>query len=230
MAIDDITLRHLSRQRIRGAPSTQPGTAGFVPDYTAGELFRQTQRSLVCPLKGEITMDALREAFAKLESAAAAQKLRVMGDPLYVVKADPMDIVPNQREHEACLPVRGEAKEEGDVKPSRLEGGYYIISTTTAGLEDVENVYTWLFGKFLPARKHELTRPYILHRIVAGLDAARPAPSNTIAGGAARPAPSNTIAGGAARPAPSNTIEVQVPASLSIKPARAPGVGGEEPT
>jgi DNA gyrase inhibitor GyrI len=201
MAPDDITLRHLSRQRIRGAPATIPGTSGFVRDYAASELSRQTQRSLVCPLAGPIDLAKLRDAFAKLSAAASAQKLKVTGQPLFAVKADPMVVVPNEREHEACLPVRGEAKEDGDVKPSRLEGGYHIVSTTAAGLEDVENVYTWLFGKFLPARKHELTRPYILHRIVAGLETGEGV-----------------------------IVEVQVPATLSIRPVRAPGSGGDGAT
>jgi len=195
---DDITQRHLSRQRVRGAPATVPGTSGFVHDYDAAELMRHTQRSLVLPIEGEVTLPKLREGFQKLEIVAAAQKLKVTGDPLYVVKADPMVVVPNKREHEVCLPVRGEAREEDGVKPSRLEGGYYIVSTTAGGLEDLENVYTWLFGKFLPARKHELTRPYLLHRIVTG-------------------------SGGV-------SIEVQIPATLSIKPVRAPGSGGEEAT
>jgi DNA gyrase inhibitor GyrI len=198
---DEITNRHLSRQRVRGAPATVPGAAGFVHDYDAAELLRQTQRSLVLPIEGEVTLAKIREGFQKLEAVAASQKLKVTGDPLYVVKADPMVIVPNKREHEVCLPVRGEAKEEDGVKPSRLEGGYHILSTTSGGLDDVENLYTWLFGKFLPARKHELTRPYILHRIV---------PSQ-------------------ARPA-EVAVEVQVPATLSIKPVRAPGSGGEEAT
>ncbi|HMJ56162.1 MAG TPA: GyrI-like domain-containing protein [Polyangiaceae bacterium] len=196
---DDITLRHLARQRVRGAPATKPGMSGFVSEYDVSELMRQTQRSLVCPLAGEVTLDGLREAFAKLQAAASAQKLKVTGDPFYVVKADPMVVVPNQREHEACLPVRGEAKEEGDVKPSRLEGGYHILCVTGGGLEDVENVYTWLFGKFLPSRKHEITRPYILHRIATGLTEGEPV-----------------------------VVEVQVPATLSIKPVRVPGSGGEE--
>jgi|SRR5450432_4065208 len=196
---DDITLRHLSRQRVRGAPATVPGSSGFVHDYDAEELMRQTQRSLVLAIEGEVTLLKLREGFQRLEAAAAAQKLKVTGDPLYVVKSDPMVIVPNKREHEVCLPVRGEAKEEDGVKPSRLEGGYFIVSTTTGGLEDLENLYTWLFGKFLPARRHELTRPYLLHRVMTGPD------------------------GGI-------SVEVQVPASLSIKPVRAPGSSGEEPT
>jgi hypothetical protein len=51
----------------------------------------------------------------------------------------------------------------------------------------------------LPSRKHEITRPYILHRIVTGLTEGEPV-----------------------------VVEVQVPATLSIKPVRAPGVGGEE--
>jgi len=195
---DDITLRHLARQRVRGAPATKPGMSGFVSEYDVSELLRQTQRSLVCPLPGEITLEGLREAFAKLQAVARAQKLKVTGDPFYVVKADPMVDVPNQREHEACLPVRGEAKEEGDVKPSRLEGGYHVVCITRGGLEDVENVYTWLFGKFLPSRKHELMRPYILHRIMAGLAEVEPL-----------------------------VVEVQVPATLSIKPVRAPGSGEE---
>jgi DNA gyrase inhibitor GyrI len=196
--VDDITLRHLSRQRVRGAPATVPGTSGFVHDYDADELMRQAQRSLVLPIEGEITLAKLREGFQKLEAVAASQKLKITGDPLYIVKADPMVVVPNKREHEVCLPVRGEAKEEDGVKPSRLEGGYYIVSTTGGGLEDVENLYTWLFGKFLPARKHELTRPYLLHRIVTAPDGV--------------------------------SVEVQIPATLSIKPVRAPGSGSEEAT
>lgn len=191
---DDITLRHLARQRVRGAPATQPGLSGFVSEYDVSETLRQTQRSLVCPIAGEITIESLRDAFAKLQAAAVNQKLRVTGDPFYVVKADPMVVVPNKREHEACLPVRGETKEEGDVKPSRLEGGYHVLCVTHGGLEDVENVYTWLFGKFLPGRKHEITRPYMLHRIVSGLVEGEPV-----------------------------VVEVQVPATLSIKPVRAPG-------
>jgi DNA gyrase inhibitor GyrI len=201
MAPDDITTRHLSRQRVRGAPSTKPGTSGFVRDYDAIELLRQTQRSLVCPLEGQVDIAKIRDAFAKLQAAAAAQRLKVTGDPFYVVKADPMVDVPNQRTHEACLPVRGEAKEDGEVKPSRLEGGYHIVTTTDGGLDDLENVYTWLFGKFLPARKHELMRPYILHRIVAGLETGEGV-----------------------------IVEVQAPATLSIKPVRAPGAGAEEGT
>jgi DNA gyrase inhibitor GyrI len=201
MADDDITLRHLSRQRVRGAPATIPGTSGFVPEYSAQELMRQTQRSLVCSFEGAITPASLNAAFAKVSAVAKAQHLKVTGDPLYVVKADPMTIVPNQREHEVCLPVRGEAKEDGDVRPSRLEGGYYILCVTQRGLEDVENLYTWLFGKFLPARKHELTRPYILHRVLGG----------------------NGAGGEIA-------VEIQVPATLSIKPVRTPGAGAEELT
>jgi DNA gyrase inhibitor GyrI len=190
---DDITLRHLARQRVRGAPAIKPDLRGAVAEYDVGELLRQTQRSLVCPLAGEVTIESLRAAFAKLQTAANQQKLRITGDPFYVVKADPMVVVPNQREHEVCLPVRGETKEDGDVKPSRLEGGYYVVSTTHGGIEDVENLYAWLFGKFLPSRKHELTRPYMLHRIVTGLADDEPV-----------------------------VVEVQVPATLSIKPVGAP--------
>lgn len=196
---DDITLRHLARQRVRGAPATKLGMSGFVSEYDVSELLRQTQRSLVCPLQGEVTLDGLREAFTKLQAAARTQKLKVTGDPFYVVKADPVVDVPNKREHEACLPVRGEAKEEGDVKPSRLEGGYHIVCVTRGGLDDIENVYTWLFGKFLPSRKHELMRPYVLHRIVTGIVEGEPV-----------------------------VVEVQVPATLSIKPVRAPGSAAQE--
>src|SRR4051794_22370296 len=105
MATDDITLRHLSRLRVRGAPSTKPGTAGFVPEYTATELFRQTQRSLALKLDGAVTIDALRVAFERLAAAAIGQNLKITGEPLYAVIGDPTVVAPNKREHEACLPV-----------------------------------------------------------------------------------------------------------------------------
>src|SRR5262249_46587889 len=63
---DEITQRHLQRLRIRGAPSTIPGSAGFVGFYEAEETWRQTARALVSPLGRTVTAASLTEAFAKL--------------------------------------------------------------------------------------------------------------------------------------------------------------------
>ena len=105
MSTDEITKGHLARLRIRGAPATIPGAAGFIGEYSASEVLRQAHRSLVRPIEGEVTIPKLREAFARLTEVAEAQKLKILGDPIYVVKADPMVVVPNKREHEACLAV-----------------------------------------------------------------------------------------------------------------------------
>jgi hypothetical protein len=65
---------------------------------------------------------------------------------------------------------------------------------------DLKNLYVYLFGKFLPSHKQQLMRPYVLHRVIDGLD-------------------KDDIDGLA--------ISVFVPAVLSIKPVPVPGESAE---
>jgi DNA gyrase inhibitor GyrI len=199
MPPDEITQRHLQKQRIRGAPSTIPGSGASVGSYEAEETWRQTVRALVAPLDKHVTGASLREAFARLAAVAAAQKLAVVEDPLFALKGDPNEDPPHKWEYEAVLPIRGAAKPEGDATlVRRVEGGMHIFTTTPRGLGDLKNVYVYLFGKFMPAKKQQLMRPYLLHRVV--VDSAHD---------------------------DALTIAVYVPAVLSIKPVVLPGEGGE---
>jgi len=198
MPPDEITQRHLQRLRIRGAPSAIPGTAGFVGSYEAEETWRQTARALVVPLDRHVTGASLTAAFDRLTAVAAAQKLTVVEEPLFALKGDPTEDPPHKWEYEAVLPIRGAAKSEEGVTLARIEGGMHIFTVTPRGLPDLKNVYTYLFGKFMPAKKQQLMRPYLLHRVLdlhAHDDAL--------------------------------TIAVYVPAVLSIKPVAIPGEGGE---
>jgi hypothetical protein len=208
MPADEITQRHLQRLRIRGAPSTIPGSGGSVGSYEAEETWRQTARALVTPLDKHVTGATLREAFARLAAAAAAQKLVVIEDPLFALKGDPTEDPPYKWEYEAILPIRGAGKAEGDVTIARVQGGMHIFTATPRGLGDLKNVYVYLFGKFMPAKKQQLMRPYILHRIVDdrpdGADPHTPGGHDDAL-----------------------TIAVYVPAVLSIKPVAIPGEGGE---
>jgi len=167
---DDITQRHLKRLRIRGAPSTIPGSAGFVGSYDAEETWRHTGRALVLPLERSFSAKTLRETFTRLREAAEAQKLVVTEEPMFALKGDPDADPPHKWEYEALLPVRGNAKPDGDVQVTRVQGGMHIATVTPRGLPDLQNVYIFLFGKFLPSKKQQLMRPYVLHRVIAGLE------------------------------------------------------------
>ena len=83
MPSDEITQKHLNKLRIRGAPSTIPGTTGFVGSYEAEEIWRHTGRALVIPLDRSFTAASLRETYAKLAEVAARQKLTVVEDPMF---------------------------------------------------------------------------------------------------------------------------------------------------
>src|SRR5262249_21944993 len=155
---------------IRGAPSTIPGAAGFVGSYEAEETWRQTSRALVVPLERGFTARHLREAYARLGAIAERQRATVIEDPLFALKGDPSQDPPHKWEYEAVLPIRGAAKAEDDVKVARVEGGMHIATLTPRGLGDLTNLYVYLFGKFLPEKKQQLMRPYILHRVLEGLD------------------------------------------------------------
>lgn len=170
MAADEITQRHLQRLRIRGAPATIPGSIGFVGNYDAEETWRQTGRALVTPLGRPISARALWEASVMLKAMAEQQKLQVVEDPLFVLKGDPDQDPPHKWEYEAVLPIRGAGKAEGDVSVMRIQGGMHIFTMTPRGLGDLKHVYNYMFGKFLPSKKQQLMRPYILHRVIAGLD------------------------------------------------------------
>ena len=167
---DDITQRHLQRIRIRGAPATIPGSAGFVGSYDAEETWRQTGRALVLPLDRSFTAKTLRETFARLRAAAEAQNLTITEEPLFALKGDPDADPPHKWDYEALLPVRGNAKPDGDIQVTRVQGGMHIATVTSRGLPDLQNVYVFFFGKFMPSKKQQLMRPYVLHRVIAGLD------------------------------------------------------------
>lgn len=201
MAADEITQRHLQRLRIRGAPSTIPGTVGFVGSYEAEETWRQTARALVTPLDRHFTAVTLREAYDKLRAAAERQGLAVVEDPLFALKGDPSEDPPHKWEYEAILPIRGAGKAEDGVALARIQGGMHIFTMTPRGLHDLRNVYVYLFGKFLPSKKQQLMRPYLLHRVVLGLETGHD---------------------------DALTIAVYVPAVLSIKPVPVPGEEGGE--
>jgi DNA gyrase inhibitor GyrI len=200
MPSDEITQKHLQKLRIRGAPSTIPGTTGFVGSYDAEEIWRQTGRALVLPLERGFTAATLREVFGRLAEVASSQKLMVVEDPMFALKGDPSQDPPHTWQYEAVLPIRGAAKSDGDVVVSRIQGGMHLATLTPRGLRDLRNVYVYLFGKFLPAKKQQLMRPYILHRVLEGLEKGD----------------DDALA-----------IDIFVPAVLSIKPVPVPGESAE---
>lgn len=176
---DDITQKHLDKARVRGAPAAIPGSAGLVSSYDIDEVQRQATRALVLDLgtnAGDgFPLKSLREGHQKLSQVAAIQKLRVLEAPLLALHADPMEDVPADWQWHLLLPVRGPAKSTDDVTTGRLHGGMYVTAVTRGGFPDLDNLYAYLFGEFLPARKQQLTRPCIYHRILDGLDGHDPA-------------------------------------------------------
>ncbi len=173
--VDDATQKQLSKLRIRGAPAIKPGMPNFVGEYSCREVQMPAVRTLQLGwAEGVVpTRALLQEAFAKLIAVASEQKLKA-GEPMWVCLADPYLVEPPKRSYVAALPFRGAAHDEGDVKVSRVDGGFYIVTGTDRGFRDLENVYTFLFGRFLPSKSHVLARPVILHRIVGAKDGEDP--------------------------------------------------------
>ena len=200
MPLDLITQKHLNRLRVRGAPTAIPGSVGFVGTYEAEETWRQTGRALVTPLDRGFGVAALKEAYARLAEGAERHKLTTADEPLFALKGDPNDDPPHKWEYEAVLPIRGAAKLEEGTTLTRIQGGMHIVTLTVRGLTDLQNVYVYLFGKFLPSKKQQLMRPYLLHQVLDGLETGR----------------DDRL-----------TIAVYVPAVLSIKPVPVPGESSE---
>jgi DNA gyrase inhibitor GyrI len=199
---DEITQKHLQRLRIRGAPATIPGSHGLVGAYDGEETWRQTCRALVLPLDRGFTGAQLREAFAKLAEVASRQKATLFEEPMFALKGDPNQDPPHKWEYEAVLPFRGAGKTDDGVSVARIQGGMHIASLTPRGLGDLKNLYTYLFGKFLPSKKQQLMRPYLLHEVVVGLDKADTHDDALV-------------------------VAVYIPAGLSIKPVPIPGESAE---
>ncbi|WP_159397830.1 hypothetical protein [Sorangium cellulosum] len=196
MSSDEITPK---RPRARGAPATvPPATAEVTAAYRAEETWRQTGRALVAPLERAFTLAALRDACARLAELAERQRLRIVEEPLFGLKGDPSEDPPHLWDYEAVLPIHGAARPEGEVNVARIEGGLHLAAVTPRGLGDLRSLYRYMLGKLLPAKKQQLLRPYILHRVQ------RPA------GGRERE-PDEAVA-----------VAVYVPAVLSIKPVPVP--------
>lgn len=198
MSSDEITPKHLGRPRGRGAPATATGAAATTGGYDIEETWRQTGRALVVPLERALTLPALRAAFARLTEVAERQGLTIVEEPLFGLRGDPGKDPPQRWDYEAVLPVRGAARPEGDVKVARIEGGMHLAATTPRGLDDLKRLYGHLLGISFPAKKQQLARPYILHRV------------HRLADGQARE-PDEAVA-----------VAVYLPAVLSIEPVPVP--------
>ncbi|HZO12328.1 MAG TPA: GyrI-like domain-containing protein [Polyangiaceae bacterium] len=176
VAVDEITDKHLKRARVRGAPSTIPGSTGMVGSYDLREVQRAVMRALSIELDKNFTVEELRESQTKLAQTAAVQELNVLEPALIALHADPMEDVPHEWTWELLLPVRGRARadEAAGIKLARVHGGMYVETVTTKGFPDLRNVYTYLLGHYLPSHKQQLTRPIIYHRALDGLESHDP--------------------------------------------------------
>src|SRR4051812_28899715 len=143
MPLDQITQKHLNRLRIRGAPSTIPGSVGFVGTYEAEETWRQTGRALLTPIDRHVTAASLVEAYGRLTEVADRQKLTRVDEPMFALKGDPNEDPPHKWEYEAVLPVRGAGKSEDAITVARVQGGMHLVSLTSRGLPDLRNLYVY---------------------------------------------------------------------------------------
>ena len=175
--IDEITQKHLDKARTRGAPATIAGSSGMVGSYDVEEVRRHTTRALGLELPIDFTVAQMRQGQEKLSQKAAVQGLKVVEPPLLALHADPTEDAPHEWRWQLLLPVRGRAQadEDAGITVTRVHGGMYVETTTEKGFPDLPNVYTYLLGEFLPARKQQLTRPLIYHRATDGLDSDDPA-------------------------------------------------------
>lgn len=173
---DEITLKHLQRARVRGAPSSIPGASGLIGSYGFEEVQRQAVRALSTPLSKDFSIAELREAQEKLAQIAAKQGLQALEQPMFALEADPMEQVPHEWSWKLYLPVRGKAvaDEGAGVTVERLHSGAYIETQTAGGFRDLRNLYTYFLGEFLPVRHQQLTRPVIYHRVLSGLESDEP--------------------------------------------------------
>jgi hypothetical protein len=169
---DEITQKHLDRQRVRGAPSAIPGISGMVGSYDYTEITRQAARALSLKLDQDFTVAQLRDSQKKLSQLAAKQGLRVVEQPLFSLSGNPMTDAPHEWDWELLLPVRGRAKSDEDagVSTARIHGGAYLESMTPRGFGDLASLYMFFLGHFFPSHKQQLTRPLIYHRVLDGIE------------------------------------------------------------
>ncbi len=174
---DEITQKHLSRARVRGAPSSIPGASGLVGSYGFEETQRQAVRALAIKLSRDFSIAEVREGAAKLAQLAAVSGLTVLEGALIALDGDPTEVVPHEWSWKLLLAVRGPAKadEAAGVTVDRLFAGSYLETVTHGGFPDLRNLYTFFLGHFLPQRRQELTRPVIYHRVLEGIDRDDPA-------------------------------------------------------
>jgi DNA gyrase inhibitor GyrI len=107
---------------------------------------------------------------AKVFASTSSARTKVIENyrPALALKGDPNEDPPHKWEYEAVLPIRGTAKLDDGTTLTRVQGGMHILALTVRGLVDLPNVYVYLFGKFLPSKKQQLMRPYLLHQVLDG--------------------------------------------------------------
>ena len=154
--IDEATLKQLHKLRVRGAPAIRPGMrqlrrrlrlqgrAAPVGSHAAARLGRG---------RGP---DARHDQATRSRASSPQRPPRTSrrwanrcgcSSPTRTSSSHPNAPTP------PSSPFVARPRTTGDVKVSRLEGGFHISTTTDRGLPDLEYLYTYLFGKVSPVQE-----------------------------------------------------------------------------
>jgi hypothetical protein len=142
--------------------------------YRFAQTRRGAMRALSLPLAADFTLPELRDGQTRLAQLAVGQQLEVREGASLALLADPLHDSPATWRWELLLPVNGPAHAAADqqVGIGRMHGGAYLETVTLGGIADLPRLYAYFLGRLLPARRQQLTRPTIYHRVLAGSDGA----------------------------------------------------------
>ncbi|MBI4704328.1 MAG: hypothetical protein HY744_24755 [Deltaproteobacteria bacterium] len=139
-------------------------------DYQIRTVRRPVVRALGLPLAPGFTLATLREAHRRLSDDAAVRGLSLAESPLLVLRSDPLAVPRADWSWQLALPVTGLGRAPGEAELVRLHGGTYVEAVTDRGFAELPRLYRHVLGRIFPRFKHALTRPCILHRVIAGLE------------------------------------------------------------
>ncbi len=143
-----------------------PGARGF---DVSSRLYGAT-RAVGFPQSGFADIDAVRALAEKLDDALAKAKTKVTGPLMRVLVDNPFEVMAPDRNYFVARTITGPSPTVEGLQKVRLDGGSTLVLPRKGRIEDLENEYGFIFGKWMPAKNYELARPHIREVYLEGLE------------------------------------------------------------
>lgn len=102
--------------------------------------------------------EELGKALEQLSQSLKEKNVNIVGTPMAIFHGDPKSFDPQKAHYEACFPISGKIKGDGEVKAKELGKGTFASITHSGPLEKLSETYRTIL-KWIEEKGYQISGP-----------------------------------------------------------------------